>query len=221
MPLKMKTQTGGVDIQDGTYKLTVLRIEETEFEDTKFGKGKQAGVKFTFAVDEVLDEENQPIELTANATAERLTPKTKLWGWVEALRGQPWEQDQDVDLEELIACEAMGKIVNEPDADGIKWARVKELMALPTTQTASTPAKTAGASEGFLKTDGSTNWQAFMTYADKAGVSVTLLAETIGAEKVSQKGIMDWLQAEPGRSLTGLVEAAKAKLEPDDDLPFE
>lgn len=228
MPFPMKTEAGStVDIPDGTYRITVLRVEEVELDDQQFGHGKRRGAKFIFAVDEVLDEEGQPIELSAVATAEKLTPKTKLWAWVEALTGETLEPGQDVELESLIALSALGRVENEADKDGIKWARIKQLMALPKTGAAlkagapMPEGKTSGVYEGFLNTEGGVNWNAFMEFAKRNGVGVAELAPVLGVERVDQNVIIQWLMAPSAtdRSLTGLVEAAKPPV-PSGESPF-
>jgi len=221
--MKLKAEVGGVDIEDGTYKVTVLRVEEAVYEDSRFGEGPRTVAKFTFGLNDILDDDAQPIELTANASA-KLTPKSKLWGWFEALMGEPPTLDQEVDLDILIACEALARVANEPDRDDprIKWARIKELMALPKpAPKAAAKGKTSAAYEGFLNTEGGVNWDAFMKYANKAGVGTEELASAIKTEKLSQKAITDWIQAEPGRTLTGLVAIAKGPAQPEDEIPFE
>jgi hypothetical protein len=119
-----------VDIEDGTYVVELASWEDYELDGSRFGSGMRPGLKFHFTLPDVVNEDGEPVELTAVATAEKLTPKTKLWNWTEALTGQRLEFDDELDLDNLVGHRALALVVNE-EADGSRWARIKSLQPLP------------------------------------------------------------------------------------------
>ncbi|MFQ5813000.1 MAG: hypothetical protein ACE5I2_07410 [Anaerolineae bacterium] len=127
----MNTEAGGVDIQDGTYLAELRKLEDLELDGSRYGGGIRQGLKFYFDLPELMTEDGLPVELTAIATAEKLSPKTKLWSWVEALADTKLEQGQSVNLDALVGRRALAAVVNELGEDGTRWARIKSLVAQP------------------------------------------------------------------------------------------
>jgi hypothetical protein len=214
---------GGVDIEDGTYLVEVTAIEETVFEDSQYKKGPQKSAKFYLDLPDVTDEDRKPVSLTATASAEKLTPKTKLWGWVEALTGEQLEAGQTVNLDGLVGCRAFALVNNEVDKEGAKWARVKSLMPLP--KTTGLPLPTAAPSQvdpyaGFRTDKSEIDWGKFKAEYEARALTLGDIGKFLSVESVTPKGIRLWLEAEPDRSLASLIAdvAAVSGLE---DLPFE
>lgn len=222
----MKTQAGGVDIADGTYLVQLTRLEDTVLDGSAYGKGERPGLRFIFILPEALNEDGEPIELSAVATNEGLSPKTKLWAWYEALTGFQLDVNMDVDLDGMIGCEGLASVVNEPDSTGVKWARIKTLVAAPKAQGAKTSAATKPADpfEGFRKENGHINWELFAGYCKDEGVTPADLARCIQAEKAGPSAVRAWLEGGENRTLVELVlqtqEMKETEADPE-DLPFE
>jgi len=215
---------GGVDIQDGTYLLEVTTIEETTFEDSKYKKGPQKSAKFTFVLPDVTNEDGENVTLAATASAEKLTPKTKLWGWVEALTGEQLEPGQTVNLDGLVGCRALGLINNETGEDGAKWARVKSLMPLPKEGKPKAAVSQADPYAGFRKPNSDIDWGIFKAEYENRGVSLVDIATFLAVQQVTPKGIRLWLEAGADRSLASLIDdvaAVVGKGVDPDEFPFE
>jgi hypothetical protein len=223
-PWNITAEGGGIDIQDGTYLLEVTTIEETTFEDSKFGKkGPQTSVKFTFDLPDVTDEDGSVISLTATASA-RLTPKTKLWGWVEALTGEQLQVGQTVNVDGLVGCRALGLIATEAKEGGTKWTGIKALMPLPKEGKPKAVVSQADPWEGFREPTGDISWGDVAVYIKKEGLTPLDLAGFMGVEKAGPKQIREWIEGAPDRTFIQLVlltrEKKETSLDPE-DLPFE
>lgn len=235
--MKMRAEAGGgLQIGDGTYLLRLVAVEEIEIDTARYEKARGVipGVRFHFVVPEVLGEDGEPGPLDGRCTAEKLTPRTKLWAWVEALTGCPLEPDTDIDLDALVSCEAMGSIVNEPDENGIMWPRIKTLVALPKGQSTSRqsedippPPKPQDQFEGFRNPKGEIHWGNFAGRMQTEEVAPGDIARFLGTEteRPSKQAMSKWVLEDPSRTLLQLLEDTKAAMAPQeadpDDLPFE
>ena len=227
--MKMRAEAGGgLEVEDGTYLVRLSAVEETDMDTSRWEKARGIipAVRFHFELPGVPEADGEPGKLDARATAEKLTPRTKLWAWIEALTGCPLEPDTDLDLDALVGCEAMASILNEEDDNKIKWPRIKALVALPKGQSQGQPkglpTRSPDPFDGFRKEGGDgVNWENFAAYFQNAGVTPAQLEAVIG-EKPSSRAIGKWVVGESGRSLVGLVELAGKPSAPDpEDIPFE
>lgn len=242
MTRQMTTEVGGVQLDDGTYELECVGLEDMVLDQSAFKKGDAVpGIKFLFEVVGMVNPEGEPLPLSAVATCEKLTPRTKLYRWGNALGLGLKEPGQKADLDAMIGHRAMGVIVNKPDADGQMWARIEDLVALPTAvgrsmktelspgdeeepSPQSSPSPPVDPWEGFREDGGDIDNNIFSNYLKKEGVTPGDLATFIGVEKATPATIRKWLEAAPDRSVVQLVLEAKEHKERQvdpDDLPFE
>lgn len=224
MARTMKTQAGGLEIDDGIYRIRLESLEDTTGE----WEGKTRDLlKWNWRFPQVLDEDGGEGELS-DLSSLALSPKSKLWARYQALTGVSLDLDMDIDLDDMLGKEAQAAIAHKPGKDGTgSWPRIENLMALPKKGSA----KTAKAAlphtdpyDGFRKANADIDWAAFWTECGRRDVTIVDMAAFIGVPQVTPKGIRLWLEAEPDRTLAGLIaDVAAVKeigLDPD-DLPFE
>jgi len=238
MTRQMTTEVGGVQLDDGTYELECVGLEDCTLNQSAYGKGENVpGVKFIFHVAGMENAEGNPIELSAIATAERLTPRTKLYRWGNALGLGLKEPGQTANLDAMIGHRAMGVIVNKPDADGQIWARIEDVVALPTTvkramttepspgepdasepSPQSSPGPPVDPWEGFRAVNGDVDWNIFSAYLKKEGVQPGDIADYLGVPKADPATIREWAEGGAGRTAQGLIlETARYKREKQED----
>lgn len=116
------------EIPDGTYGVTCTRLEKTEHEDWKGGPDF---LKFYLALD-MYNDNGDPIELTAEATFAKVTPKTKLGKWYAVLTGDKVEVGKTIHLGDMLGKQALAVIENKLRDDGGEWANIANLIPLPT-----------------------------------------------------------------------------------------
>lgn len=124
MSLVMKAKAaGGVHIKPGTYNVVCSGVREDEIENSQWDKNV---IRFDLQTTDVLDENGDAVELDAIASR-KLSPKSKLWGWLTAL-GVQLDVGADIDLEEAIGHEALAVIEDHTGTDGAVFSRVKDLI---------------------------------------------------------------------------------------------
>ena len=118
MPLQ--ATSGSVDITDGSYLATVLRIEETA--PTPNSKDDNPWLKYFL----IVYSSAQGVEMTAGSSM-RFGPQTKTRRWAEALEGRKFETGQSWDYEQCkyVDCQV---IVRHDDKG---FARITEILPAP------------------------------------------------------------------------------------------
>jgi len=219
MPRKMTTQAGGLEIEDGTYR---VKLESWEDAEMKWEGKTRPGLKWTFSFPDVADEEGNPGELTAMSST-ALSPKSKLWAWYQALTGVSLDLDMEIDLDDMVGKEAQAAVVHKPGSDGTgSWPRIENLIALPKAGRKTKPA--VDQFEGFHKEDGDLDWDNFAGRCSTEGVAGVDVAAFMGVPKATGPAIRKWVEEKPERTLLGLIEQVKHQKEhgvDPDELPFE
>lgn len=117
------------DVESGTYLATCVRVKDDTIENPQFGNGDV--VRLYMALADVLDAEGEEIELDGMANR-KLTPKSKLTRWAEALgRAIDFDNEDDFDPEELIGSQCLIKVVR---ADKDSWPKIEDMTAPPKTR---------------------------------------------------------------------------------------
>jgi len=220
MGRNMRTEAGGLEIEDGTYTAKLKSIEDTEL--TWEGK-ERPGLKWTFLFPDVTDEEGEPGELTA-VSSTALSPKSKLWAWYQALTGVTLDLDMEIDLDDMVRKKTQAAIIHQPSKDGTgSWPRIENRIGLPKKGKAKAPAAPIDPYEGFRKANSDIDWALFWAECGRKDVTLVDVASFIGVAQVTPKGIRLWQEDGTDRTLGGLiadVAAIKGGVDPD-ELPFE
>jgi hypothetical protein len=222
---KMTTQAGGLDIEDGTYRVKLGSLEDAEL--TWEGRSRP-GLKWNFTLPDVAGEDGEPGELSAQSST-ALSPKSKLWAWYQALTGVSLDLDMEIDLDDMIGKQAQAAVIHKPGSDGTgSWPRIENLIALPKPGRKVRGEVKADAYEGFRKADGEVDWDNFVGRCQTEGIPGPDVMAFIGAAPGSPRSaIRKWVEAEAGRSLIGLImEVKRQQIEgtppaDPDELPFE
>ena len=101
-------------LDPGTYTVRCMDIKEDKIENPQYGDGRV--IRFILEVDDVLDENGDPVVLDPIAN-DKLTPKSKLWGWLEAF-GLTLEIGKSVDCDKAIGQTAIALIGERTGKDG-------------------------------------------------------------------------------------------------------
>ena len=115
------------DVEDGTYPLTLVAIDDAKRIFTKLhpenppgsGLGGTMIVVWRFALDDD--------RIVEGATSPATGPKSKAFGWIGALLGKPPELGAEFGKDDLIGRMAYGAVVHN-DAG---YPRVNDLVAMP------------------------------------------------------------------------------------------
>jgi len=112
------------DVEGGTYMATCVRVKDDTIENPQFGNGDV--VRLYMVLNDVVDEHGDEIELDGMANR-KLTPKSKLTRWAEAM-GRPidFDNEDDFDPEELVGSSCLIKVVR---ADKDSWPKIEEMTA--------------------------------------------------------------------------------------------
>ena len=123
------------NVPPGTYQVRCMEVAADVLDNPQFGTGDV--IRFDLEVVDKLGADGNPLTIDAIAN-DRLTPKSKLWGWLEAFGITP-EINGDLDIEEVVGREALARIVQK---EGSEFTRVDALIPLPTAS--KSPAKATG-----------------------------------------------------------------------------
>lgn len=145
---------GGNKVDPGTYSITCVRAYEDVLENPAFGTGDV--VKLEIELDDVEDDgaPGELVKLTALANR-KLSPSSKLWGWVEAF-GFSLEIGQDFDLDWLEGRQAMALIGEKKRDDGTVWSTIESIFPRPARKGRTSGGKTAPAPKAAAEVDENT-----------------------------------------------------------------
>lgn len=142
MPLlRTPVQGGGVHIDPGTYKVRCMDVKPDHLDNSQFGTGDV--IRFSLETEVLNPADGNPVTLDAMAN-DRLTPKSKLWGWLTAF-GMKLDFSVDCDIEEAVSREAYAVVVDQPGKEGGVFSRVEDIIPLPKSQM---PPKSAAKDDG-------------------------------------------------------------------------
>lgn len=119
-------ETGGPDLEAGTYPVTCVDLKEDVLENSQYDPNV---FRWTLVLDEVVDPDGKGIELTA-ISGRKLTPNAKLTKWLAAL-GVPFADGRAVDTDEVIGKHCLCLIGIRKTDQGGEFVRVEDLMPLP------------------------------------------------------------------------------------------
>lgn len=117
----------GPKIPEGLYKAVCTDVQPDRLENAQFGNGDV--YRFSFQLTDIYDEhgENPVLDAIANA---KLTPKSKLTEWAEALLGKKLEVGDKLDTDALIACECTVQVIVKAGSDGAEWSRIDKVLPI-------------------------------------------------------------------------------------------
>jgi hypothetical protein len=130
---KLTASRGGVEIDDGTYRATVLGIEETD--PTPNSPSDKPWLKWTFTVN---DGTAEGVEMTA-ASSLRFGPKSKARLWAEALLGRKLEVGEQFDTDQLLPRDCI-VVIRRDEKD---FAKITDVLPVPKPKTGKVTIKAA------------------------------------------------------------------------------
>jgi hypothetical protein len=217
MTRKMKTEAGGLEIEDGTYRVSLGSLEDAEGE----WEGKKRDLlKWNWLFPDVVGDDGEPGELS-DLSSLALSPKSKLWARYQALTGVTLDLDMEIDLEDMVGKEAQAAIIHKPGKDGTgSWPRIENVIALPKTGKVKAAVSQADPYAGFRTEKAEIDWGKFKGEYEAKALTLSDIGKFLSVESVTPKGIRLWLEAGPDRSLAGLIADVSA-VSGDEDVPFE
>ena len=132
-----KEAGSGSKIPPGNYTMTCTEVTEDALENPSFGTGEI--IRFELETEDIFDEQGNPASIDAIAN-DKMSPKSKLWRWCEAFGAAP-KVGEPFNLEQLIGCQAVAKIIDKLDEKGVPtgFTRVDDLTPLPGQKASSGP----------------------------------------------------------------------------------
>ena len=106
-------------LDEGMYPVELVEIKDIE---TDYG----GGWRWIF---DVLEEEEET--LVSGITSQRMSEKSKSYGWASALLGKKPEIGDEIDLDELIGLRGNAELKTKELNDGTEVSNVVELKKLP------------------------------------------------------------------------------------------
>ena len=106
-------------LDEGMYPVELVEIKDIE---TDYGDGW----RWIF---DVLEEEEET--LVSGITSQRMSEKSKSYGWASALLGKKPEIGDEIDLDELIGLRGNAELKTKELNDGTEVSNVVELKKLP------------------------------------------------------------------------------------------
>lgn len=201
--VRKASQGGGVHIDPGTYHIRCMDAREDHLDNSQFGSGDV--IRFDLeAVDMVMPDGN-PVQLDAIAN-DRLTPKSKLWGWLEAF-GLKVEVGSDIDIDDVVGREAYAVVVDKASEQGGVFSKVDNLIPLPKTGARSMPG--AAPPLEVVRSDGSVNLIAFWKALDAAGITRLHLQEAYGMD---EQGLRSHIASLDGDAILELLRSVGANV---------
>ena len=169
MPVIKVSQSSGSAsdyIEPGTYAVEVMDVEEFYLADSPYGDGHMLKLRLK------VDGSDSVVEAAASY---KLSPRTKLYGWVSAL-GFQLDDIDEFDTDMLIGAQAFAVVVDNVSTNGTTYSRVDSLVPLPkkaAAKAAPAPAvqKVAAGATSVINGDGSANWTVFWAGAKEQGVT--------------------------------------------------
>jgi len=141
--LAVSDQTAGVVLPEDVYKVKVTKLEP---KDITWDNQTKRVLEFTFQI--LDDEEFDGEEVRAIATLlERLTPKSKLRAWSEAILGRKLAEGEEFDTDMLLDKVCRISTTTKDGKQGGTFTAVKDVMAARAARPA-TAAKPAGNGNG-------------------------------------------------------------------------
>jgi hypothetical protein len=123
--IPVSDQTGGMAVDPDTYKAVLSRLEQKVI--TYDGQDKDV-IEFIFTITDD-DSDFEGVEVSGIATlVPRLTPKSKLRQWIEAMTGQKLTDGESFDLDTLIGKPCRVLTENKEGSKGGTFSRVKEIL---------------------------------------------------------------------------------------------
>lgn len=147
-----------MELENGTYAMTVKDVREDKIENPQFGDGTV--VRIDIELDDMVMPDGEPVELDAMANA-KLSPKSKLGLWIAAL-GFEIKVGQEFDLDDLKGAQGLVVVENE-HKDDVDWPRIVNIVAAPK----------SGAAVSLSKPDGKPDFTVFWTKVKELGKSKT------------------------------------------------
>jgi len=219
MSRKMIAQAGGLDIEDGTYRVKLVDLEDAEGE---WQGNKNKLYKWHWELPDLPNDDGGVTE-TSDLTSRLLGPKSNLWARYEALMGLTLEVGAEIDIDDMIGKEAQASFAHKTSkGEPSTFSRIQDVIPLPKTgkpKAASPP----DPFEGFLKADGSTDWPAFAARMEAEDVVPVDLAKYMGVEKATRATMEAWVREGKDTLIGLLINASTQKhqgVDPD-ELPFE
>lgn len=128
MKLKVTAGRPKVDLDNGTYPMTIVDIQEAVIENPQYGDGNV--IRIEMSLDGLIMEDGEPVILDTIANP-KLSPKSKLGGWCKAL-GFDLSIGDEFDLDELKGAKGLAVVENDI-RDGQEWPRVVNIVGAPKT----------------------------------------------------------------------------------------
>lgn len=120
------TDAIGVTVPEDVYKAKVVKLEPR---DIVWDTSIRSVLEFTFEITD--DAEYEGVQLRGIATlVERLTPKSKLRAWAEAILGQKLNEGDELDTDMLLGKSCRINVIVEPGKNGGQFNKVKDVLPL-------------------------------------------------------------------------------------------
>lgn len=116
MTQEMTMTVGAIAIvADGTYPATLIGLEDFEAPDFNNPEDTKTLRRWTFGLDGEVDVDGNPAEIDG-VSSTALGPRSKAYGWIEALLGRKLEKGETVTRSQLLNQNCLVKV--EQNADG-------------------------------------------------------------------------------------------------------
>lgn len=166
----------------GLYDAEIVEVRKDFIEGGLYGSGDV--VRFMCALDDTVDEKGEPaiIDATANLL---LSPKSKLWGWLENLAIYP-AIGNSVDLDLALGKRCVLSIVDNV-RDGTTYSKVDGLFPAKVSRAQANMAEAraqlqAPPSAELVTATGAVNWTGFWAEAGRRQISRPMVADYVGGD---------------------------------------
>lgn len=133
-------KTSGITVPDDVYKAEVVALDEKQIE---FDGVLQDKVEFTFRI--IDDQDYEGVELRGLASLPaRLTPKSKLRQWAQAILGREFAEGDSLDLDTLLGRQCRISTTTVEGKKGGQFTNVKDVLMARAARGAQKPLPTNG-----------------------------------------------------------------------------
>ena len=146
MTQEMTLTVGAIPIvPDGTYPATLIGLEQFEAADFNNPEDSKTLRRWTFGLDGEVDADGNPAEIDG-VSSTALGPRSKAYGWIEALLGRKLEKGESVTRSSLLNKTCL--VTVEQNEDG--YSKITAVVPAPKARGGGTsPASAAPVAETF------------------------------------------------------------------------
>ena len=136
MTQEMTMTVGAIaTVEDGTYPATLIGLEDFEAPDFNNPEDNKTLRRWSFGLNDEVDSEGNPAEIDGVSSI-ALGPRSKAYGWIEALLGRKLEKGESITRSQLLNKECLVKV----EQNDMGYSKITGVIPTPKKRAGTSPA---------------------------------------------------------------------------------